>query len=74
MNGGIIQIPSITNLLATTTAAGQPVFDAFLPIALIVMGIVLGGVIVGFLLGGMKRGAGKVVGSFGKRRGGKRRR
>jgi len=69
----IIQIPGIDTLLATTTAAAQPVFTSFLPIALIVMGIVLGGVIVGFLVAGLQRGASKVVGR-GKRGGRRRRR
>jgi len=73
MGGGIITIPTIDNLIATTTVAAQPIFNAFLPIALIVMGIVLGGVLVGFLLGGIRTGASKVIGR-GKRGGRGRRR
>lgn len=47
----LIALPNISDIIASSTSAGQPLFDAIWPIAVVGLGITLVGLIIGALFG-----------------------
>lgn len=73
MQPSIITLPDAGNAISSTTASATPLFQALLPIALLVAGLLIGGAVVGYFVGSIKGAAARVVGR-GKRGGRRRRR
>lgn len=73
MPAPLITVPSISDALASTTAQATPVFQALFPVAMFVLGIVIGGIVVGYLVRAIYTAITKVTGR-GRRGGGRRRR
>lgn len=69
----LITAPVATTTLGALSVWSDPLFQLLLPIALIVVGILVGGAIVGYVVSAITNGIARVVGK-GRRHGGKRRR
>jgi hypothetical protein len=68
----IFVAPDPATVFASISPWSVALFNELLLIALVVVGLLVGGAILAYLIGGIKGGIARVVGS-GKRRGGGRR-